>query len=82
MAKKTDSVAVRVLANIFVDGKAYKPDTLLVLPEGTAKALGDDFQVDANPAAVEYLKSLGVEPVVHEKPADAVVEEAKELQGE
>jgi hypothetical protein len=68
----------RVLRETELDGKTYKPDTVLVIDEQLGKSLEGAGAVDGNAAAVAYCeKTLEKEAVTHKKPAaDAETAEA------
>lgn len=67
----------RVLREIELDGKAYKPDSVLQLDEALGKTFEAAGAADSSSAAVAYCeKELEVKTVVHKKPEAAETTEA------
>lgn len=66
----------RVLREIELDGKPYKPDTVLVVDETIGKTYEAAGALDANKAAVDYVeKTLESKAVTHEvAPTDSKAE--------
>jgi hypothetical protein len=71
MATKINKVKVRVLVDITVDGKSYKPNDAVAFEAGKARSLEKAGQVDSNSEAVAYVLSQGAKVVEHEVAAEA-----------
>jgi hypothetical protein len=71
MATKINKVKVRVLVDITVDGKSYKPNDAVAFEAGKVRSLEKAGQVDSNSEAVAYVLSQGAKVVEHEVEAEA-----------
>lgn len=59
-------VKVRVLVDVTVDGKAYKPNQAVAFSADKAKSLERSGQVDSTPAAVAYVVANGGKVIEHD----------------
>lgn len=64
MAKK-ETVLVRTLLDILIEGVSYRANQLVAFPVALAASLKASGQADDAKAAVEYCRSEGQEPITH-----------------
>lgn len=63
---------VRILVAVTLDGVTYRPDQVVDMPAGAAKALAAEGQVDPHRDAVAYcIRELKAEVITHVDPAEA-----------
>lgn len=63
----TKTTTVRILADCHLDGIHYPPNCLVTVPEAQAESLIQGGKADANPEAVDYCKTQGIEAILHSK---------------
>ena len=60
-----DSVTVRVLSAVLIEGVSYAPDSVVTFPAGLFQQLKEFGSVDESKGAVDYCLSLGIKAVEH-----------------
>jgi len=69
MAKKL--VPARVLVELLIEGRSYKPNQLVSFPPALVESLAAGGSIDCSKGAVAYCRAEGVEQVEHDVEAPA-----------
>lgn len=69
MAKKL--VPARVLVELLIEGRTYKPNQLVSFPPALVESLASGGSIDCSKGAVAYCRAEGVEQVEHDVEAPA-----------